>query len=206
LEKILYIIRHGQTDLNSKGIVQGKGIDAPLNEVGIKQATAFFQAYQEVSFDRVYTSRLKRTYQTVEPFLSKGIAHESLEGLDEISWGIYEGKEQTPEIVTGFEALVTEWRNGNLHIAVEQGESPMQLIERQRLAMDYILSKEGEQQVLICMHGRAMRILLCWLTGVDPAQMDTFLHTNTSLYKLLYKDGTVQILENYNIAHLDLIK
>lgn len=203
MEKFLYIIRHGQTDLNSRGIVQGRGIDAPLNPVGLSQAQAFYEAYKSIPFDRVYTSRLLRTYQTVEPFIQAGIPHEPLVGFDEISWGIYEGKEQTPDIISGFEALVTQWKNGELHVAVENGESPMQLIERQKVAMEYILSKEQEKNVLICMHGRAMRILLCWLTGKDPALMDTFPHTNTALYKLHYHSGTHEIIDAYNITHLN---
>lgn len=202
MEKLLYIIRHGQTDLNREGIVQGRGIDAPLNETGKEQANAFFQAYRHETFDRIYTSRLQRTYQTVEPFVQEGVPFERLEGLDEISWGIYEGKPQTPEIMTGFNALISQWKNGQLHVAVDQGESPMQLIERQKLAMDYILSRKEERQVLICMHGRAMRILLAWLTGLDPAMMDTFPHTNTALYKVRVKDGVNVVIDPYNIAHL----
>lgn len=202
MDKLLYIIRHGQTDLNREGIVQGRGIDAPLNDTGREQARAFYEAYREEGFDRIYISRLQRTYQTVEHFVQDGVPYERLEGLDEISWGIYEGKAQTPDIVTGFEALVSQWKNGALHVAVDQGESPMQLIARQKLAMEHILSKPDERQVLICMHGRAMRILLAWLTGLDPAQMDTFPHTNTSLYKVAVRDGVNVVVDPYNIAHL----
>ena len=36
MKKTFYFIRHGQTDLNLKGIVQGRGVDSPLNENGIK--------------------------------------------------------------------------------------------------------------------------------------------------------------------------
>lgn len=202
MEKLLYIIRHGQTDLNREGIVQGRGIDAPLNETGREQANAFYHAYKNENFDRIYISHLQRTYQTIEPFVQDGVPFERLEGLDEISWGIYEGKQQTPEIVSGFNALVSQWKEGQLHVAVDQGESPLQLIERQKQAMEYILAKEHERRVLICMHGRAMRILLAWLTGMDPALMDTFPHTNTSLYKVQVRNGINIVVDPYNIAHL----
>jgi broad specificity phosphatase PhoE len=36
----LFIARHGETEYNRKGLMQGRGIDAPLNETGIKQAEA----------------------------------------------------------------------------------------------------------------------------------------------------------------------
>jgi len=45
LKKTIYIIRHGETDLNRLGIVQGRGMDTSLNEKGLEQAEAFYQAY-----------------------------------------------------------------------------------------------------------------------------------------------------------------
>ncbi|MBE7179132.1 MAG: histidine phosphatase family protein, partial [Mucilaginibacter polytrichastri] len=71
--KTLYIIRHGETELNKKGIVQGRGINASLNETGKRQAREFFEAYQDVPFDRIYTSTLQRTHQTVQHFIDKGL-------------------------------------------------------------------------------------------------------------------------------------
>lgn len=185
--------------------MQGRGIDSPLNDLGRRQADAFYQAYKDVPFDRVYTSRLQRTYQTIEQFVKKGIPHTSLEGLDEISWGIYEGKEHDPEITTGFEALVGRWKRGDLSAAVEGGESPMQLIERQRKAIQYILDRKDESHVLICTHGRALRILLSWLICDDPTQMDTFQHTNTALYKIRVAGEIREIVDPFNITHLEAL-
>ncbi|HNU42529.1 MAG TPA: histidine phosphatase family protein, partial [Cyclobacteriaceae bacterium] len=34
ITKKIYIIRHGQTDFNLKGIVQGSGVDSSLNVRG----------------------------------------------------------------------------------------------------------------------------------------------------------------------------
>lgn len=206
MAKNLYIIRHGQTDLNSKGIVQGRGIDSPLNEVGIQQAQAFFNAYKEVPFDRIYISRLQRTFQTVQPFVESGVPFEIHPGLDEIGWGIYEGREQSPEIMVGFQDLIAQWSQGSLDCCVEGGESPNELMIRQKQAIDHIMSREDEQNVLICMHGRAMRILLAWLTGLDPCQMDQFPHTNTALYKIQHNGSAFDIVDRYNIQHLETIQ
>lgn len=203
MEKTLYIIRHGQTDLNLRGIVQGRGVDTPLNETGRKQAEAFYAHYKDVHFDKIYISTLRRTRETVEPFIRAGYSVESLSGLDEIGWGIYEGKEQTPEIIAGFEDLTTRWRNGELDACVEGGETPNQLAARQRQALNVILSRPEEKTILICMHGRAMRVFLSVLTNRDIALMDDFPHTNTALYKVHYRDGEFTITEAYNIQHLE---
>ena len=138
MKKTFYFIRHGQTDLNLKGIVQGRGVDSPLNENGIKQAQAFYDTYKNIPFDKIYTSTLIRTHQTVAPFLKDGIPMEQLIGLDEISWGIYEGQTQTEEILTGFDKVVSSWRNNDLDLAIEEGESPNTLVTRQKEAIEYM--------------------------------------------------------------------
>ena len=60
-KKTIYIIRHGETDYNRQGIIQGSGVDSDLNETGRIQAEKFFKAYHHIPFDKVYTSELKRT-------------------------------------------------------------------------------------------------------------------------------------------------
>lgn len=202
-KKTFYIIRHGQTDLNLRGIVQGRGVNSPLNENGIQQAEAFFSAYQDIPFDKVYTSTLLRTHQTVEQFVNQGIPTEQLEGLDEISWGIYEGQEQNESIMEGFTKVVESWRSNDLDLAIEGGESPNTVVKRQKVAFDYMVEQENEENVLVCMHGRALRILLCHLMDIPVHNMDDFPHTNTSLYVLEYADGKFEIVDHYNTKHLE---
>jgi probable phosphoglycerate mutase len=203
LKKVFYFIRHGQTDLNLRGIVQGRGVNSPLNANGLKQAEAFFEAYRNVPFDKIYTSTLLRTHQTVAPFVKLGIPFEELVGLDEISWGIYEGKEQDEGVMTGFNNLVNSWKNNQQDMAIQNGESPNTYVRRQKEAVDYMLQQPDENTVLVCMHGRALRILLCHLTDVPVCKMDDFPHTNTALYVLEYDDGKFTIVDHYNTQHLE---
>lgn len=205
MRKTFYFIRHGQTDLNLKGIVQGRGVNSPLNDNGKKQAQAFYDAYKHIPFDKVYTSTLLRTHQTVEQFVRDGIPMEELDGLDEISWGIYEGKEQDETILSGFEKVVSQWQNNDLDLAIENGESPNQLVTRQKEAIQHMLKQPGERTVLVCLHGRALRILLCHLTDVPVCRMDDFPHTNTALYIVEYEDGAFKIVDHYNTAHLEAL-
>ena len=203
MKRSLYIIRHGQTDLNKQGIVQGRGVNSPINEHGILQAKAFYENYQHIPFDRVITSTLRRTHQTVENFIQDGIPWTQHAGLDEISWGIYEGKYQDEEILTGFNNLIECWTNGNLDVCVENGETPNEMKVRQENAIKEILEiTEGDKNVLICTHGRAMRMLLCLLTNQSYSLMDTFPHTNTALYKVDYDGSSFNIDLFYNIDHL----
>lgn len=203
-QKSIYLIRHGETDYNRRGIVQGSGVDSDLNEMGQAQAMAFFQAYQHVPFRKIYVSGLRRTYQTAEPFIDLGIPYEKLTGLNEISWGLMEGKVPGNLDNEYYRTLIEAWSGGNTALPTDGGESPEEVEARQRVALDVILSHPDETPVLITMHGRAMRILLCWLTNRPLAQMDYFEHSNLCLYKLRYNydTQTFDIELSNDTAHL----
>lgn len=62
---MIYVVRHGQTDLNREGRLQGRR-GAPLNEVGIEQARRLRDRLEHVHFDYVYSSPQERAVQTAE--------------------------------------------------------------------------------------------------------------------------------------------
>jgi probable phosphoglycerate mutase len=202
MTKTLYIVRHGQTDLNKRGIVQGRGMDTNLNEEGRKQAGLFFAAYKQVPFDKIYISALKRTQQSVQPFIDLEIPYEKLPGLDELAWGIHEGQPATSENKAAFLQIMRDWMDGNLDSKFEGGESPNEVKARQLEALKVIMSHPEEKTVLICMHGRAMRLLLCLLTNRPLTEMDSFPHQNLVLYKVIYDGDKYEIVDFNNAEHL----
>lgn len=203
--KKIYIVRHGQTDFNLKGIVQGSGVDSSLNEFGRAQTRAFFEAYKHVFFDRVYTSALKRSIESVELFVKAGIPMESLAGLNEISWGRKEGQPISPEEDAYYHQVLDKWRKGETYLRIEGGESPEEVVKRMKPAVDHIL-KQTENTILICMHGRAIRILLCHLLNYPLKSMDMFEHENACLYLLNYTGDSFSVDRYNDTAHLKHLK
>lgn len=201
--KNLFIIRHGETEFNRKNIVQGSGVDTDLNETGIKQAEQFYHAYMNYPFQVVYTSALKRSQQSVMGFLQKGIPHVVMAELNEICWGDFEGKEQTQEQKEIYWQMIRSWNAGNLDLGIPNGESPNQLQERQREVLKSIVANEAEN-ILICMHGRAMKSFLCLLLNKPLTQMEEFQHTNLCLYHLTYSAPHFTLVAANNIEHLKL--
>jgi probable phosphoglycerate mutase len=198
LRKRIYLIRHGETDYNRMGWVQGSGIDADLNAFGRLQAKRFYEYFGNMPFSRVYTSALKRTHQSVADFINNGIPHTILTGLNEISWGFNEGKPITSDSNRVFHSTVRRWNAGETNLKLPGGESPEEVLKRMTPAINAILTAEGEEQILICMHGRAMRILLCHLFKKSLQEMDRFHHTNLCLYVLGYDGENFYLeLENY---------
>lgn len=203
--KKIYLIRHGQTDYNQRGIVQGSGVDTDLNERGRAQADAFFRKYREVPFDKIYTSALKRSQQTVEQFVALGIPSEALAGLNEISWGAKEGQRITPEEDEYYHYMIKQWQLGNTTLKIDRGESPEDVVQRLKPAMDHIMQKTDENTILICMHGRAIRILLCYLLNYPLRSMDMFEHENLCLYLLHHTGSMFQVALYNDVRHLDFL-
>jgi broad specificity phosphatase PhoE len=204
--KKIYIIRHGQTDFNLQGIVQGSGVDSSLNQTGRAQARAFFEMYKDVAFDKVYTSLLRRTTESVKDFIGLGIPQEKLEGLNEISWGTNEGQKITPEEDAYYHWMLKQWQNGNTAERIKGGESPEDVVVRQRTAIEQFMLKDEEKTILICMHGRAMRILLCELLNYPLKSMDVFEHQNLCLYQLDFTGSMFAIKKHNDVEHLKDIK
>lgn len=195
--KKIYIVRHGQTDFNLNNIVQGSGVDSSLNNRGREQAAAFFEKYKGIAFDKIYTSRLKRTKESVQAFLDLGIPTEALAGLNEISWGNNEGNKITPPEDEYYHHMLREWQLGNTSLRIEGGESPDEVVRRMQPAIDHILGRENEKTVLVCMHGRAIRIILCMLLHYPLKSMDMFVHENLGLYLMNY-NGAFFSVDLYN--------
>ena len=193
MKKNIYIIRHGQTEYNKKLIVQGQKIDADLNETGRKQAEDFYQKYKNVPFDRIYTSELKRTHQSVAPFLKKGIKHTILSDLNEMNWGVFEGEPLVGEIYRQVSEIIVRWKNGDYNVKAGEGESPIEALQRMKSAFNTIFNENDDENILVCMHGRVLRILMCHFTGKQLRNMDDFALHNLGLYRIEYDTQTEKV-------------
>jgi len=206
IQRELYIIRHGQTDHNAKGIVQGRGVDLSLNDKGRKQAASFFEAYKDIPFDILYSSTLKRAQETIEGFKELGIEHQVFSELDEISWGDLEGSVSTMESDESFKNLINSWKSGDVHAKPSPtGESPFELQQRQKRFLAQLL-KTDHKKILIATHGRFIRAFMCTLTGKPLSEMENFTHANLCLYKVNQLDnGKFEIELHCEQGHLSAV-
>lgn len=199
----IYLVRHGQTDFNVQGIVQGSGVDSSLNDTGRAQAAQFFAAYRHLPFDRVYTSALRRTQESVQEFISLGYPHEAHAALNEISWGVREGTRITFEEDVEYQYVLGQWERGDTSTRLLGGESPDEVAARQRPFIELLKARPADQNVLICMHGRAMRVLLCQLLHYPLRSMELFEHRNLCLYELEFTGSLFSVRRFLDTAHLN---
>jgi probable phosphoglycerate mutase len=199
----LYLIRHAETAYNAEEKVQGRGINSDINETGRLQAASLFNYYKHIEFSVIYTSSLKRTQQTIWPFFeAKNINVYSSPGLDEISWGNLEGLVNAGEVKNEILMANQQWRNGNTSYAVPKGESPQQVWQRAKPVIDEITARFQGKNVLLCTHGRTLRIILSMLLGYGLENMQIFMHHNTGVNILKNADAIFWALKLNDISHL----
>ncbi len=199
--KEVLFVRHGETELNRLGIVQGSGIDPDLNETGLLQSRLFYEKYGRLPFEVVITSTLKRTRRTVEPFINLGIPWISHDGINEISWGDHEGRPSEPYMVEAYNQLIQAWGAGDLDVRLTNGESASELITRIDKFLEDLINRP-ESKLLVCSHGRAIRCLITRIKGLPAAAMEQVAHANTGVYHIRIANGIPEFLLENDTSHL----
>ena len=153
---MLYIIRHGQTEMNSRHALQGRS-DFALNEVGLAQAREAAEKLRGVRFDRVYSSPLRRAVQTAE-LLAPDAEIVIDERLIEMDYGPYEGADLhnlPPEILTFF----SDFTHNPAPAGMEQLTA---VVARVGAFLEEL--RFNEENILISTHAIAMKGILEYLT------------------------------------------
>lgn len=162
-----YFLRHGRTEWNEKGLLQGQGNSA-LTEAGVAGALAAGKALEQVPFVAAYSSCLQRTIDTARYVIGdRQIPLFQHQGLNEQFFGKWEGI-QIDEIRASqaFQNLVKYPQAYDQNIEqYNQGEPFAKLAERSYKAIQDIIQVHQQGNILIVSHGHTLRLLLSLLGG-----------------------------------------
>jgi len=197
----IYIIRHGQTEYNRQGILQGRAIDAPLNNTGALQAESFYEAYNKIGFKKIITSDLQRSIQSVDQFLGLGIEHMIDERITEFSWGENEGLPLNEIVIDNYREMLNSWKIGDLDAKIPGGESGRELRDR---VHDFIkeIKELEDHPILICTHGRTLKMLVVEMLKKDLEYMEEIRHSNMALYLFRQQSDSFQLIKENDVSHL----
>lgn len=166
----LYIIRHGHTDWNKEGRLQGSR-DIPLNEDGRKAALDFGKkcSCENISFDAIYSSPLIRAFETAQLIRGeKQIPIIKDQRLREISFGVEEGAfyKDWDSSDSPYKYFFAESDNSR-YIPPEGGETLEHICQRTadfiKTVIEPIQKKNPAARILITAHGALNAALMCCL-------------------------------------------
>ncbi|MBD2568224.1 histidine phosphatase family protein [Anabaena lutea] len=204
----LLLVRHGETEWNRQGQFQGQ-IDVPLNDNGRQQAAKAGEFLKDVKIDFAFSSTMARPKETAEIILKQhpGVQLELLEGLREISHGLWEGKFEK-EIEQEFPGELERWRTLPAEVQMPEGENLQQVRERSVAAWRSILEAAEVNQLkigLVVAHDATNKTLLCHILGLSPENFWNFRQGNGAVSVIDYPEGAngLPVLEAMNItSHL----
>ena len=197
----VYLIRHGETDVNRAKQIQGRGINAPLNDLGKKQAREVAQALDHIELDLIVASSLIRTHQTAEPLVSEKGKFKCYEELDELSFGEFEGR-NFEEIRNELMHIHDQWSSGNIDYPIPGGESPIEAFDRASSKVHEILNEQSYENIAFVLHGRLLRILLSEWLGYGLKNMHEIKHVNGSINHIKWIDRSFKAVQLNRTDHL----
>lgn len=161
----IYLMRHGETQWNKQRLLQGKK-DIPLNENGIRLAQQSAEKLQQIPFDKVYASPLKRAYTTAMLVTGGKYAIETDVRLEEIGYGVCEGSSRDP----GGEndrILRIYFETPAFYQPPEGGETLEALCARTWSFIRELAEnpENAEKTVLVCSHGATIQSILNQVKG-----------------------------------------
>jgi 2,3-bisphosphoglycerate-dependent phosphoglycerate mutase len=163
----LLLVRHGETDWNAKGRLQGH-TDRPLNKRGRRQAQALAEELAEQEISAVYSSDLARARQTAEILAARlGLPVVVQPDLREKNWGTWEGLTAAERERVAFEGETTD----------EHRERTLRAVRR-------IADRHPGRRVAVVTHGGSLRRVQAAVLGIALPVVD-----NCAVWAVAYEGG-----------------
>lgn len=190
------ITRHGETDWNIKGILQG-WFDVPINDEGRRQAREMAAAFSGARFAAVWTSSLGRARETAEIIadalrLPSPSVHD---GLKERHFGAIQGipKDELAELNP---AMLEQILRRNPAAEFVDGESMDEFADRVLGAFAHIAARHPGENVLVITHGWVMDVVTRQVGGMPRSAILHMKRKNgESLWVEATKDSLVAALQ-----------
>ena len=183
------LVRHGQTDWNAAGRIQGLE-DVELNAVGRAQAAQTGAYLQQWQWDRIISSPLKRAAESAE-IIARPLNLASVEIMDvfmERDYGECSG-------------MTTAQRKHSFPDGIIPKQETLETLQKRALAGLQQLMAEPQARTLIVTHGGLINSLLAQFSAGEIGSGKTILH-NASLTLLQCQQQDWQILAYNLIDHL----
>lgn len=200
--RLLYIVRHGATDWNESGRIQGH-LDIPLNDTGRAQAQRTGARLAGVGATALYSSDLLRAYETAQIIgQCLGLAVIQHPGLREINFGVWQGlssleiRERDPEVYAA--------RRANPYdVAPAGAETWRQFYARALQALCAILATTAAQRLIVVTHSGVCTVAGLHALGLGCTGQRSFASANCSIHTIAVQGDSWCAVALNDVTHLD---
>jgi len=166
----LYIVRHGETDTNYTGKINGSATDLALNETGRNQVNYLKEHLNINDFDEVYASPLKRAQETASILNQNVHDIKTDDRLREINYGAWDGlladdvQAKYPQCFDEHNYLAANYSDYS-----KDAETFQSVLDRLHLFFADMTKKDNEKILVVC-HGFLTRSLIQLVTKTPDVE------------------------------------
>lgn len=203
----IYLIRHGQSEVNAKPDQIGQSPTVPLTELGRQQSFKLNQRLRKenIIFDQVYSSPYTRALDTAKIVCGEYVSEIKLAPeLVEYSAGDWLGKSRLETLTKEVKLNIAQMGDGFLF----PGGESMNMVQRRAskwLEDNIIYNPEINKKTLdigVFSHGMTIKCLLRYIMGFDQIFTWKIALDNTSLTKLSFDKDGWRIITINDYSHL----
>ena len=204
-DTVFTAVRHGQTDANLQGVLQGH-LDTPLGEKGRAQARAAAERLKHEKFDLFYTSDLSRAYETAQ-IIGRVLGMEPVPLTELREWhlGTLEGRPHS-ELRTEYPDIIESFRFDRADdIAVPGGESRKEFFTRIAACLDRLRRENPGARILFVSHGGSLRAVYRHIAGeIAPGRLIPQ-PVNAGISRVRFHEGFWQMITWNETTHLERV-
>lgn len=198
MQKVIYFIRHGESDHNKIPVFQP--INSRLNNIGREQVNKVSKRFKKVSFDKIITSPINRAVETAEI-----IAKETGKNIEKsdlfsemISPVVVHGKSYTDKPAM---KIFEKWMKSisDPKIKVKDSENYSDLVKRVDMALDFIKNQK-EDSIVVISHGFFIRLLVARIVFGETMTPENFGYFHEHIKSVNTGVTTVKYCEDYTGA------
>lgn len=206
----LILVRHGESEWNRIGRYQGQ-LDAPLSELGLRQAEALANRLANEKLEAIYSSPLQRARRTADAIAR---FHPKLEIQDdpallEIHHGDWQGL-YAPDVRERYAEALEEWRTFPTRSQMPNGESFSNILKRtlnfrERMCKTY----QSDASIVVSTHDVVVKILIADALGMSMDRINRLWITNASISVVEYTNDLpflVSLSEACHLGHLETVR
>lgn len=188
---MIVLLRHGRTNANLNGLLQGR-LDPPLDAVGEAQAAAAASFLGSV--DLIVASPLRRARQTAD-FLDGEVRED--QRFMEIAYGDWEGRPLAEVSVETF----SRWR-ADVDFKPPGGESLREAGVRVRAGLHDLTAEAIDKTIVIVSHVSPIKAACAWALGVSESVTWRMFVSQASITRIDTSRATPQLIEFNSTGHL----
>lgn len=198
----IYFTRHGQTEWNVIGKLQGWN-NSNLTKKGIESAKRLSQRLKDVDFDLIFSSTQERAIETAKLIRgAKDTEIKTLDDLREIGFGAWEAMK-----ISKIEELYsleydTYINRPHLYEPLDGGESLLDVYKRVEKVLDKVLSTEADN-ILIVSHGVTLKVLTSIIKEIPLEDLYTIpVQEGTALNICEYDGNKLRFILEGDTGHI----